>query len=50
VNVGSKFHELTSYQPAKNYWTFQWIELAIFLAAAIILSGLCFWWVRRRLA
>jgi hypothetical protein len=50
VNVGSKFHELTSYQPAKNYWTFQWIELAIFLAAAIILSGFCFWWVRRRLA
>jgi ABC-2 family transporter protein len=50
VNVGSKFHEVTTYQPAKNYWTFQWIELAVFLGAAAILSAFCFWWVRRRLS
>jgi hypothetical protein len=50
VNVGTKFHQVTTYQPAKNYWTFQWIELAVFLGAAIMLSGFCFWWVRRRLS
>jgi ABC-type transport system involved in multi-copper enzyme maturation permease subunit len=50
VTVGAKFHELTTYQPAKNYWTFQWLELAIFLVAALLLSGFCVWWIRRRLA
>jgi ABC-type transport system involved in multi-copper enzyme maturation permease subunit len=49
VAVGTKFHELTTYQPANNYWTFQWMELAIFLGAALLLSGFCLWWIRRRL-
>jgi hypothetical protein len=39
---------LTSYQPASRYWTFQWYETGIFLAAAVLLAGLCFWRIRRR--
>jgi hypothetical protein len=50
VSVGLRFHEVTTYQPARYYWTFQWMELVIFLAAAAILSGFCFWWIRRHLA
>ena len=38
------------YQPAGRYWTFQWIELGIFLTAAILLAWACFWLVRRRLS
>jgi hypothetical protein len=35
------------YQPGARYWLFQWCELAIFAALAIVLVGFCFWWVRR---
>jgi len=37
------------YQPASRFWTFQVIETAIFLGVALVLTGFCFWWVRRRL-
>lgn len=37
-------------QPASRYWPFQWIEAAIFAALAALLSGLCFWRIRGRLA
>ncbi|HEY7431110.1 MAG TPA: ABC transporter permease [Streptosporangiaceae bacterium] len=40
--------QLVTYQPAGRYWLFQWYEGAIFLAAALLLAGFCFWWVRRR--
>jgi hypothetical protein len=50
VKVGARFHELVTYQPASHYWAFQWIEMAVFLGAAAVLSGFCFWWVRRRLS
>lgn len=38
------------WQPADRYWTFQGIESAIFVGAALILLALAFWWVRRRVA
>jgi hypothetical protein len=41
---------VVTYQPANRFWTFQTYETAIFLAAALVLVGLCFWWVRHRLA
>jgi hypothetical protein len=41
-------HETVTYQPASHYWPLQWLETAIFLALASLLSGLCFWWIRRR--
>jgi hypothetical protein len=40
--------DVLTYQPAVRYWPFQWYELAIFLALAIVLVTLCFWWVQRR--
>ena len=46
--LGAKFHELVTYQPPSRFWALQWYELAIYLGAAVILGGLCLWWVRRR--
>ena len=45
-----KLREVLVYQPASRYWTFQWYEMAIFLGLAIVMSGFCIWWVRRRVA
>jgi hypothetical protein len=50
AKVAFKYHTVATYQPASHYWTFQWIELGVFLGAALILIAFCFWWVRRRLA
>ena len=38
--------QLITYQPASRYWTLQWYETAIFLAAAVALAGFCAWRVR----
>lgn len=45
-----RIREVLTYQPASRFWSLQWYETAIFLALALILAGLCFWWVRRRLS
>jgi hypothetical protein len=34
-------------QPARRYWTFQWLEAGICLTVAIPLAWACSWWVRR---
>ena len=31
------------YHPAGNFWQLQWTETGIFLAAAALLAGFCFW-------
>jgi len=49
TRVGEVYHGLATYQPASRYWTFQAIETAIFIGLAVVLSGFCVWWVRRRL-
>ena len=36
-----------TYQPARRYWALQWYETAIYLTLALLLSGLCFLWIRR---
>jgi hypothetical protein len=36
------------YQPAGRYWLFQWEEMSIFLALAVILIAFSYWWIRRR--
>jgi hypothetical protein len=46
--IGTTFHEAVAYQPGNRYWAFQGYELAIYLGAALILGGVCLWWVRRR--
>ena len=38
-----------SYHPADHFWRLQWTEAGVFVAAAIVLVGFCFWWTRRRL-
>jgi hypothetical protein len=50
AKVAVKYHEVVTYQPASRFWAFQGIETAIFLVLALLLAGLCFWWVRHRLA
>jgi hypothetical protein len=42
--------QVVTYQPASRYWAFQWLELGIFLTAAILLAWACFWLIRRRLS
>jgi hypothetical protein len=49
AKVGRTFHEVVAYQPASRYWPIQWYELAVYLGAAVLLGGICLWWVRRRL-
>lgn len=39
---------LVTYQPAGRYWTFQWLELGIFVALAVLAGAGCYWWVVRR--
>jgi hypothetical protein len=48
TKLGTTYHRLVSYQPANRYWAFQWIELGIYLAAALVLAGFCVWSIRRR--
>jgi len=38
-----------TYHPASNFWPLQWTETGIFIATAVLLTGFCFWWTRRRL-
>jgi ABC-type transport system involved in multi-copper enzyme maturation permease subunit len=42
-------HFENTYQPGNRYWPFQWIELSGFLVLTLLLTGLGFWWIRRRL-
>ena len=48
--LAATYHTLITYQPANRFWPFQWAELGIFLAAALALCALCYWWIRRRYA
>jgi hypothetical protein len=40
--------QVVVYQPASRFWAFQWYETGILVGLAVLLAGLCFWWVRRR--
>jgi len=42
--------DVTSYQPASRYWPFQIYESLLCLAIALVLAGISFWWVRRRIS
>jgi hypothetical protein len=49
AKVGATFHQVVTYQPSSRYWTFQCYELGIYLGAALVLVGICTWWIRHRL-
>ncbi|WP_433476859.1 hypothetical protein ACQPZP_07240 [Spirillospora sp. CA-142024] len=38
------------YRPADRFWPLQWAETGLFAVVAPALSGLCFYWTRRRLS
>ena len=40
--------DVIAYQPASRFWAFQWYETGIFLAAAVLLAGFCFWSILSR--
>jgi ABC-2 family transporter protein len=44
------FSTAVTYQPASRFWPFQWAEMGIFVAAALALCGLTYWWLRREYA
>ena len=46
--LSATFHTVVTYQPADRFWPFQWAETGIFLAAALALCGLAYWWLRRQ--
>jgi ABC-type transport system involved in multi-copper enzyme maturation permease subunit len=45
-----QLHSVVAYQPAGRFWTLQWIESGILVALALLVIGLCFWALRRRVA
>lgn len=47
---GFQLIDLLTYQPADRFWLFQAIESGIYLALALCLFALTFWWVRYRLS
>ena len=48
TKLATTYHEVVTYQPANRYWTLQWGETAVYVAAALAIVGFCFWWIRRR--
>jgi hypothetical protein len=50
TKLSATFHTILSYQPASRFWPFQWAETGIFLAAALALCGLTYWWLQRKYA
>ena len=47
AKIGVHYHQAVAYQPAGHYWPLQWLELAIFLGAALVLAAACLWRIRR---
>jgi hypothetical protein len=39
-----------TYHPDSHFWPLQLAETGILLAVALLLTGFCFWWLRRRLS
>jgi hypothetical protein len=40
-------HVDVTYQAASRFWPMQWIETAVYTALAALLTGACFWRIRR---
>jgi hypothetical protein len=46
--LSATYHVVVTYQPANRYWPLQWVETGVYLAAALAIVALCFWWIRGR--
>jgi ABC-type transport system involved in multi-copper enzyme maturation permease subunit len=44
------YRQRVSVQPASHFWALQWRETGILLAVALLLTGFCFWRIRRDLS
>jgi hypothetical protein len=44
------YRQSVSYQPASRFWALQRDETLIHLALALLLAGLCAWWIRHRVS
>jgi hypothetical protein len=42
------YHTVASFQPGSRFWPFQWLEMGVFIVAALALGGLAYWGLRRR--
>ncbi|PNG18378.1 transporter [Streptomyces cahuitamycinicus] len=42
------YKQQVTYQPAGNFWALQWAETGLYLGLALVLTGFCAWWIRRR--
>jgi hypothetical protein len=47
--LSASYHSVATYQPANRFWAFQTIETALFVVLALVLAGVCTWWVRHRI-
>lgn len=43
------YQQKVTYQPARAFWSMQWREAGLLVAAALLLSGFAFWRIRRDL-
>jgi hypothetical protein len=43
------YQQQVEYQPAGRYWPLQWIQTGILTGLAFLLTGFCFWRIRRDL-
>jgi ABC-type transport system involved in multi-copper enzyme maturation permease subunit len=48
--AGQDLHFAVTYQPADRYWTFQWLEFAMYVILAGLLAGFTFWRIPRGLS
>jgi hypothetical protein len=44
------YRQRVTSQPASHFWALQWRETGILLAVALLLTGFCFWRIRRDLS
>jgi ABC-2 family transporter len=44
------FHIVVGYQPADRYWSFQWLELSLFVVLGLLALAGCYWLIGRRTA
>jgi hypothetical protein len=44
---GAGYRQLVTYHPAGRFWTLQLYETLVYLGLAVVLAGLCLWWIRR---